>query len=474
MMASIGYNDVITDNINLIDKLMKNGVIILAAGKGTRMRSNLPKVLHPVGGKPMVAHLTELGQRLGTTPIVVYGHGGEQLQARLDQQPIHWVEQSEQLGTGHAVLQTLPHLQDELLYFILVGDAPLIRESTLAALAEAAADSGIAVLTVRLDNPFGYGRIVRDDRGHVVRIVEEKDASEAEKQHNEINSGVFAVRGALLKQLLPQIGNDNAQGEYYLTDIVALANAGGHSVSAHCIDDMDEVLGCNNKVQLAALERIYQRRQAEQLMLDGATLADPDRVDIRGHVSVGSDCFIDVNAVFIGEVRLGNNVHIGPNCVIEDADIGDNSQIHANSIIERASVGEAASIGPFARLRPNTVLAANTKIGNFVETKNAKIAEGSKVNHLSYVGDALIAENVNVGAGTITCNYDGENKHQTIIEAGAFIGSNSALVAPVRVGENVTVAAGSTITKDAGAHSLTVARARQVEISDWKARKKGK
>ncbi len=446
---------------------MQYGMIILAAGKGTRMKSTLPKVLHPVGGKPMVAHLTALGQKMGAQPLVVYGHEGKLLQAALCDEAVKWVQQREQLGTGHAVLQTLPYLEDDTHYFILVGDAPLIRESTLNALAEISLDSGIAVLAVSMDNPFGYGRIIRDTAGSAVCVVEEKDASAEEKAINEVNTGVFAVRGALLKALLPKIDNDNSQGEYYLTDIVALANAAGHRVNTYCITDMDEVLGCNNKIQLAQLERIYQSRQAEQLMEQGVTLADPARLDIRGQVSAGADCFIDVNTVFIGDVTLGDNVHIGPNCMIEEAVIGNNTQILANSVIERASVGEHVVVGPFARLRPNTRLESHSKIGNFVETKNAHIAAGSKVNHLSYIGDAVIERHVNVGAGTITCNYDGANKHQTVIKAGAFIGSNTALVAPVTVGENVTVAAGSTITKNARADSLAIARARQTEIKHW-------
>lgn len=458
-----------------MENTMQYGVIILAAGKGTRMKSTLPKVLHSVGGKPMVAHLTELAQQLGAQPIIVFGHGGEQLQAALSRQTTHavtWVEQAQQCGTGHAVLQTLNHLNDDTLYFILVGDAPLIRQSTLEHLANTAVDSGIAVLTVQLDNPFGYGRIVRDNDGKVSRIVEEKDASDSEKKLTEINSGFFAIRGHLLKTLLPQITNDNVQGEYYLTDIVALANTAGHPVSAHCISDMNEVLGCNNKIQLAQLERIYQRRQAEQLMASGVTLADPERLDVRGSLTAGVDCFVDVNNVFVGEVVLGDNVSIAPNCVIENAVIGSNTHIKANTVIENATVGDSSDIGPFARLRPKTVLANNTKIGNFVETKNVQIASGSKVNHLSYVGDAVVGENVNIGAGTITCNYDGANKHQTQIASGAFIGSNTALVAPVTVGENVTVAAGSTITKDVTADKLVLARAKQREIAGWQRPKK--
>ncbi|PID66164.1 MAG: UDP-N-acetylglucosamine diphosphorylase/glucosamine-1-phosphate N-acetyltransferase [Gammaproteobacteria bacterium] len=448
--------------------MTQNGIIILAAGQGTRMQSALPKVLHTVGGKPMVTHLVDLADSLqAEAPIVIYGHQGEQLKAALSTYSITWVKQTEQLGTGHAVLQALPHLHDEVIYFILVGDAPLIRQNTLTALAQSAENSGIAVLTVHLDNPFGYGRIVRHANGYVEKIVEQKDADSNEQNIQEINSGVFAIRGDLLKALLPKIGNDNAQNEYYLTDIVALANDSGHPVAAYVIDDMGEVLGCNNKIQLAELERIYQRRQAEQLMTDGATLADPARIDIRGEVTVGADCFIDVNCVFIGAVRLGDHVTIEANCIIKDAVIGSGTQIKSHTVIENATIGENADIGPFARLRPNTQLANQAKIGNFVETKNAQIAPGAKVNHLSYVGDAIVGEQANVGAGTITCNYDGANKHQTVIGKKAFIGSNTALVAPVNVGENVTVAAGSTITKDVLPNTLAIARGRQRDIANW-------
>ncbi len=454
---------------------MQNGIIILAAGQGTRMKSQLPKVLHKIGGKPMVEHLVDLaGDLQAEAPIVIYGHQGEKLQDALANRNITWVNQAEQLGTGHAVLQTVPHLHDDVIYFILVGDAPLIRKETLSVLSVSAETSGIAVLTVRLDNPFGYGRIVRHTDGYVEKIVEQKDATDSEQKIIEINSGVFAIRGDLLKNLLPKIGNDNAQNEYYLTDIVALANDNGHPVAGHTIDDMGEVLGCNNKVQLAELERIYQRRQAEQLMLDGATLADPSRIDVRGKMTVGEDCFIDVNCVFEGEVTLGDNVTIGPNCVIKNAVIGSGTSIKSHTVIEDSVIGQQTDIGPFARLRPNTQLADKAKIGNFVETKNAQIASGAKVNHLSYVGDAIIGEKVNVGAGTITCNYDGAYKHQTVIGDDAFIGSNTALVAPVNIGANVTVAAGSTITKDVAENMLTIARGRQKDIAGWQRPRKNK
>ncbi len=438
---------------------MQNGIIILAAGQGTRMRSALPKVLHTVGGKPMLGHLVDCAKKLGSIePIVIYGHKGEQLKSTFENENINWVKQQEQLGTGHAVLQALPYLEDNLTYLILVGDAPLIREQTLKDLSLAAQPSGIAVLTVSLDNPFGYGRIIRNENGYVVRIVEEKDASGAEKAICEINSGVFAIRGDVLKKLLPQIGNDNAQKEYYLTDIVLLANQQSHPVNAHVIEDFSEVLGCNNKIQLAQLERIFQHRQAEQLMTDGVQLIDPSRVDIRGQLIAGTDCFIDINCVFEGNVVLGEHVVIEPNCLIRNSVIGENTVIKANTVIEDARIGENADIGPFARIRPKTNLANNTKVGNFVETKNVQIAQGAKVNHLSYVGDAIIGENVNVGAGTITCNYDGANKHQTVIEKNAFIGSNTALVAPVTIGENATIAAGSTITRTVNRDALALAR----------------
>lgn len=447
---------------------MQFGVIILAAGKGTRMRSSLPKVIHPVGGKPMVEHLVDCATQLGVSqPIVIYGHGGEQLQLAFDAKPITWVEQAEQLGTGHAVLQTLSHLADETVYLILVGDAPLIRQTTLTELAEQAKSSGISVLTVQLDNPFGYGRIIRHNDGHVDYIVEEKDANAEEKGVNEINSGVFAVTGKLLKTLLPKISNDNAQGEYYLTDIVSLANQAGHPVAPYTIYDANEVLGCNNKIQLAQLERLYQARQAEALMTAGVTLADPARIDVRGVLTAGNDCFIDVNCVFEGTVSLGHQVTIEPNCVIRNTHIDDNTHIKANTVIDDSHIGKHADIGPFARIRPKTQLADNTKIGNFVETKNAQLAKGAKVNHLSYVGDAIVGESVNIGAGTITCNYDGAKKHQTVIEKSAFIGSNTALVAPVTVGENATVAAGSTITKNVSAEALAITRARQGEVKNW-------
>ena len=448
---------------------MQYGIIILAAGKGTRMKSKFPKVLHPVGGKPMIEHLIDRANDLHVdAPIVVYGYEDEQLKRGLSSHNITWVAQQQQLGTGHAVAQTTLHLADNVTYLILLGDAPLIRQTTLTELANASQRSGIAVLTAELDNPFGYGRIVRYADGHVESIVEQKDTGDKEHQLREINSGVFAVRGDILKKLLPKISNDNVQKEYYFTDIVALANAAGYPVISLLIKDKDEVLGCNNKAQLAQLERIYQMRQAQQLMMDGVTLADPARIDIRGTLSAGKDSFIDVNCVFEEAVTLGENVIIEANCVIKNATIGTGTKIKAHTVIEDACIGRNADIGPFAHLRPKTQLADNSKVGNFVETKNAKIANGAKINHLSYIGDADIGENVNVGAGTITCNYDGANKHKTVIGKNAFIGSNTALVAPVSVGQRATIAAGSTITKNVDADTLGVTRNRQASIKNWK------
>lgn len=447
---------------------MQYGVIILAAGKGTRMRSDLPKLLHPIGGRPMLGHLLKVAGHLSQKPpIVIVGHGAEQLRQTFTSQAINWVEQKQQLGTGHAVMQALPHLNDETIYLILVGDAPLIRQQTLFQLAEQSALTGLAVLTVKLQQPTGYGRIIRDTAGQVTAIVEDKDASADEKKIDEINSGIFAVRGDRLKELLPKITNQNAQAEYYLTDVVALATQAGYGVKPLMITDETEVLGCNDKVQLAQLERIYQRRQAQAALLAGTTLADPARFDVRGELHTGNDCFIDINCVFEGQVTLGDQVHIGPNCLISDSVIGSHTVIKANTVIESSVIGGENDIGPFARIRPQTELADQAKVGNFVETKNAKIAKGSKVNHLSYVGDAVVEENVNVGAGTITCNYDGVSKHQTTIKAGAFIGSNTALVAPVTIGKGSTVAAGSTITKDVNLGALAITRAKQVEIANW-------
>ena len=380
--------------------------------------------------------------------------------------------QSEQLGTGHAVAQALPDLPDDARVLVLYGDVPLTRHETLEGLVGTLDDNTLGLLTVTMDNPQGYGRIVRNANGDVQSIVEQKDASAEQQQIREVNTGILAVSAKHLKSWLPTLSNSNAQGEYYLTDIIAMAVEQGLGVSVSQPENPFEVQGVNNRLQLAELERWFQHRQADRLMTEGATLADPARVDVRGELSIGNDLWIDVNVVFEGKVSLGSNVSIGPGCVIKDATIADGAEIKANSVIEGAVIGANAQIGPFARIRPGTELAANTKVGNFVETKKAIVGEGSKINHLSYVGDASLGRNVNVGAGTITCNYDGVNKYQTVLGDGVFVGSNTALVAPVTVAAEATIGAGSTITRDVADHELAVARGRQRNIAGWEKPKK--
>ncbi len=428
-------------------------VVILAAGKGKRMHSDLPKVLHPLAGKPLLAHVIATARQLGAARIcVVYGHGGEQVREALDAPDLVWAIQEPQLGTGHAVLQAMPLLAavPSAPTLVLYGDVPLTRVATLQALIDAAGDDALGLLTAHLDNPRGYGRIVRVD-GAVTRIVEEKDADDAERDIREINTGILVAPTAALARWLPTLGNRNAQGEYYLTDIVALAVAESMPVvTAHPAATW-ETEGVNSKVQLAQLERVYQRDLAERLLEQGVTLADPSRIDIRGELVCGRDVSIDVNCVFEGRVVLGDGVRIKANCVLEDAVVG------AGSIV-----------GPFARLRPGTELGREVHVGNFVEVKNSSIADQSKANHLAYVGDATIGSRVNVGAGTITCNYDGANKFRTVIEDDVFIGSDTQLVAPVTVGRGATLGAGTTLTRDAPPEQLTVSRARQVSIPGWK------
>ncbi|WP_286816071.1 bifunctional UDP-N-acetylglucosamine diphosphorylase/glucosamine-1-phosphate N-acetyltransferase GlmU [Marinobacter sp. UBA3607] len=448
-------------------------VVILAAGQGSRMKSALPKVLHPVAGKPMLHHVVDTAKQLGAEKIhTVIGHGADQVRASLHDDSVNWVLQTEQLGTGHAVAQALPDLPDNARVLILYGDVPLTRKDTLESMVSDLDDRNLALLTVDMDNPHGYGRIVRNDQGQVQAIVEQKDATAEQQDINEVNTGILAVSASHLKSWLPTLSNSNAQGEYYLTDIIAMAVDNGLSVTVSQPLNPFEVQGVNNRLQLAELERWYQRQQAERLMTEGATLADPARIDVRGELTIGNDLWIDVNAVFEGKVSLGNNVVIGPNCVIKDATIADGAEIKANSVIEGAVVGANAQIGPFARLRPGTELAANTKVGNFVETKKAVVGEGSKINHLSYVGDASLGRNVNVGAGTITCNYDGVNKHKTVLGDGVFVGSNTSLVAPVSVADQATIGAGSTITRDISEGELAVARGKQRNISGWERLKK--
>lgn len=444
-------------------------VVILAAGKGKRMASDWPKVLHSVGGKPLLAHVLATANELeAMTRLVVYGHGGETVRTTFASEVgVRWVQQTEQLGTGHAVAQALPLLDDVGVVLVLYGDVPLIRAETLRPLVTAAQEGNLALLTVELADPGGYGRIVRDGQGRVSRIVEEKDATAEERHLREVNTGILAMATAKLRGWVAALDNRNAQGEYYLTDIVSLAVRDGVAVKAFAVAEPEQVLGVNDRQQLAELERFYQRRQAERLMREGATLLDPARVDVRGTVTTGKDVVIDVNVVFEGTVRLGDRVRIGPFCVLRDTVIGDDVEILSHCRIEGAEVGAGAQIGPFARLRPGSLLAAGVHIGNFVETKKTQIGRGSKVSHLTYLGDAEIGAEVNVGAGTITCNYDGANKHQTVIDDGAFIGSNTSLVAPVRIGKGATVGAGSSVNRDVPDGGLCLTRAPRKDVANW-------
>jgi bifunctional UDP-N-acetylglucosamine pyrophosphorylase/glucosamine-1-phosphate N-acetyltransferase len=443
--------------------------IILAAGQGTRMRSSLPKVLHPIAGKPMLQHVVDACASLETSNMaVVYGHGGERVREQVTGENLHWAMQSVQKGTGHAVAQAIHLVDDDDVVLIAYGDVPLIRPSTLQALAQGLQDSALCILTTELVEPKGYGRIVRNAAGQVQAIVEEKDATDEQRLVREVNTGFIAARGADLKRWLQQLTPQNAQGEYYLTDCVGMAVADGGSINTVLCRDPLEVEGANNRVQLARLERACQLRQVEALMLAGVTVADPARLDIRGTVSAGQDVFIDVNVVLLGKVTIGSGVVIEANCVIENTDIGANTHIKSHSVLESAVIAENCNIGPFARLRPGTVLAEKARIGNFVETKKAHIGKGSKVNHLSYIGDTDMGAGVNIGAGTITCNYDGANKHKTVIGDQVFVGSCTQLVAPVTVGDGATIGAGSTITKDAPVGELTLSRAKQMTLNGWK------
>ena len=442
-------------------------VVILAAGEGKRMKSVLPKVLQSVAGKPMLAHVIAAARALQPAGIhVVYGHGGDQVRtAFAGQMDLHWAEQARQLGTGHAVQQAMAQIPDAAKVLVLYGDVPLITADSLQRLL--AAPAKLAVLAAELANPMGYGRILRDSEGHVAAIVEQKDASEDHLRIRMVNTGVIAAEAASLKRWLAGLSNCNAQGEYYLTDVFASAAHEFAAAEVVVVNDPLETEGANDPWQLAQLERAFQLRQVRALCLQGARVADPARIDIRGTVTVGRDVEIDANVVFEGDVVLGDGVRIGPFCRIKDAVLGAGTEVRAHCDIDGARSEGAVQIGPYARLRPGTVLADGAHIGNFVETKNAQVGVGSKANHLSYLGDALIGAGVNVGAGTITCNYDGVNKSTTTIEDGAFIGSNSSLVAPVTVAAGATIAAGSVITKDAPAGKLTVARARQMTVDGW-------
>lgn len=446
---------------------MAFSAVILAAGKGTRMKSQLPKVLHPIGGTPMVQRIINTVTELGVNHVnLIYGHGADQLKSALSGNQLNWCLQAEQLGTGHAVQQAVPNIQDDEDVLILVGDAPLIKTSTLRALLEAKQGADLALLTVHLEDPTGMGRIVRDG-DNVVAIVEHKDASPAQLQIREINTGMMVMRGADLKRWLSNLNSDNAQGEYYLTDVIAMAAEEDKVIRAAHPSSAVEVEGINNRMQLAAIERAYQREQAANLMAQGVSMADPARFDLRGEVSVGSDTSFDINLVIEGNVSIGSGVKIGPNCLLKDCTIADNAVIEANSIVEQAEVGERCTVGPFARLRPGAVMHQGAKVGNFVEMKKTVLGKGSKANHLTYLGDTEVGEGANIGAGTITCNYDGVNKFKTVISDGAFIGSNSSLVAPAEVGTNATVGAGSVITKAVGDGELAIARGKQRNINTW-------
>ena len=443
-------------------------IVVLAAGKGTRMKSTKPKVLHPVAGKPLLQHVLDTSQQLGENNlIVVVGHGAEQVKSTVNATHLSFIEQTQQLGTGHAVLQTIDHLRDDAIVLILYGDVPLIGQETLATMLEKVNHFEMALLTVVLSDPSGYGRILRNQDNHIVAIVEQKDATPAQLRVQEVNTGVMAVKGALLKRWLPELSNDNAQGEYYLTDVIALASRDGILVNGvHPLSEL-EVLGVNNRRQQAELERFYQKTNADRLMDDGVTLLDPYRFDVRGSLTCGTDVIIDVNCIFEGEVTLGNGVNIEPNCILKNVVVGDNVHIKAYSHLEETTIGDSCEIGPYARLRPGTELAEKAKIGNFVETKKTKVGKGSKINHLSYVGDATLGEGVNIGAGTITCNYDGVNKFKTEIGDRVFVGSNSSLVAPVKIAADATIGAGSTITKNIEQAELAIARAKQRNIQGW-------
>ena len=453
---------------------MNTSIIILAAGQGKRMNSALPKVLQPLAGRPLLSHVLACSRDVGGDDIcVVYGHGGDEVRAAFAGENIRWALQAEQNGTGHAVQQAMPETPDSNRVLILFGDVPLLTAGTIRHLLASCGENEVGVLTVDLPDPFGYGRIVREN-GVVVKNVEERDASEAEKSVTEINTGVLCCSAALLKGWLGQLKTNNSQGEYYLTDVLGMAVRDGYVVQGIKAASQVEVMGINDKRQLAQAERALQRRLVDKLLESGVTFADPARVDIRGELHCGKDVFIDVNAVFEGSVTLGNNVRIAPNNLIRDSRVGDGTVVRANCHLEGASTGSGCVIGPFARLRPGAELANDVRVGNFVEIKKSTIADGSKVNHLTYIGDSTVGTGVNIGAGTITCNYDGANKHRTIIGDHAFIGSGVELVAPVEIGKGATIGAGSTITRPAPDGQLTLERAKQVTVAGWKAPTKNK
>ncbi len=451
---------------------MSLSVVILAAGKGTRMRSSLPKVLHPIAEKPMVEHVINSARKLGADNIyIIYGFGGEVLKQKICGEDLIFIEQKEQLGTGHAVDQASPFLKDNENILVLYGDVPLTQVSTLKSLLNVKPKNGMALLTVNLKNPTGYGRIIRETNplgnSEVVGIVEQKDASDEQLSIKEANTGILYANGADLKRWLSGLSNKNAQGEYYLTDIIATAYKEGKNIATAHPETEVEVEGANNRVQLAVLERAYQAKLANELMIAGASLRDPSRIDIRGTLIVATEVSIDINCIFEGTVEIGENVQIDANCILKNCNIAPNTHIKPNSIIEDAVIGENCTVGPFARIRPGSIMNENSHVGNFVEMKKTTLGKGTKAGHLTYLGDAIIGNNVNIGAGTITCNYDGINKSLTIIDDNAFIGSNSSLVAPIFIGCSSTVGAGSVISKDVEKDDLAVARGKQRNIKNW-------
>jgi len=454
--------------------MSKVSIIILAAGQGSRMKSALPKVLHPIAGKALVQHVIDTAYQLNADKIIgVYGHGGDIVPKTINDDNVSWVIQEEQLGTGHAVDQAMPELEDSDIAVILYGDVPLIKKETLSQLIEYA-KKDFALLTVDLDDPTGYGRIVRDADGKVERIVEHKDSTDEEKLISEINTGILAVNAGELRNWLKRLDNSNAQGEYYLTDVIEMAVNDDIEVKTVNPESEQEVLGVNSRTQLAELEGFFQLSNAQALMEQGVTIIDPTRLDIRGNVTVGKDVTLDINVILEGDVTIGDNVTIGANCVVRDTTIGDGVVMQPMCCVEQAIIGADSKVGPFARIRPGTNLSEQTHIGNFVEIKNSNVAKGSKINHLSYIGDTDMGEGVNIGAGTITCNYDGANKFRTEIGDNAFIGSDTQLIAPVKVGHNATIGAGSTITKDTPENELTLTRAKQTSIKGWQRPTKSK
>lgn len=448
---------------------MSLSIIILAAGQGKRMKTSLPKVLHPLAGIPLLQHVINTAQQLGTKNItVVYGNGGNAVREKMQHLPVQWAYQEQQQGTGHAVTQALPNIPADDQVLVLYGDVPLISQETLTHLLTATKNNALGILVAERENPTGYGRIIRDRAGKITAIIEQKDATPEQQQIKEINTGILTTTAKNLKTWLPQVSNKNSQDEYYLTDVVALAVKEGCEVIGVKADCAEETQGVNDRIELAHLERYYQQQYAKQLMLQGVTLLDPKRFDIRGELVAAKDVTIDINVIIEGKVTIGSNTKIGPNVILRNVQIGENVEIKANCVLEDAIIENECAVGPFARIRPGTKLGKKVHIGNFVELKKTEISDNSKVNHLTYLGDAVIGKNVNVGCGVITCNYDGVNKFQTIIKDGAFIGSDSQLIAPVTIGENAYIGSGSTISKDAPADKLTIARAKQVTLEGWK------